>query len=184
MKLLLSEILEKANKATTNEERVAILKQHETPALRGFMRINFDHTVNMGLPDGVPPYKKPDNPIGYDHVLLENEYKKFYIWLDVNTKLSKIKKEQLFIQLLESLHNSESELLCEIKDQILDQRLTNLNFDFVKSVFPNSLPENDMRVKKIVSQPIVDIVQPEVQTKVEVEPPVKKGRGRPRKNPV
>ena len=141
MKLTITEILDKIEKAPTKEEKKALFKQFETNCLRGLMRINFDKTVSMNLPDTDPPYKKiTDKPIGQDHSLLELEYRKFYVWLDKNVELSQAKKENLFIQMLENLHYTEAEVLLLIQKQNLRHRYPSITEELIRELWPNLMP--------------------------------------------
>jgi len=141
MHLLISEVLDSFEKAKTKQEKVQILKRHETPVLRGLMRINFDMGVVMHLPEGEPPYKKvADIPLGEQHTKLEAEYRRFYIWLDPKINISKRKKEQLFIEMLESLHITEAEIIILAKDKKLQQKFKSLKEEIVREAYPNTLP--------------------------------------------
>lgn len=144
MHLLISEILDLVEKAKTKEEKVKILKQHESPPLRGFLKMNFHPDVFLGLPEGEPPYKKEqDRPIGENETKLYSEYRRFYIWLDPNTNLPKVKKEKLFIEMLEGLHISEAEVICLIKDKKLQKKYKSLKEDIVRLAFPQILPPKE-----------------------------------------
>lgn len=149
MQLLISEIIDQIDKAKTKQEKIELFKKHETPCLRGLMRINFDKTVTMGLPEGEPPFKKEDRPVGYQESTLLLEYRRFYIWLDSNQKLPKIKKEKLFIEMLEGLHHSEAEILCLIKDQKLQKKYKTVKEDLIREVWPQLLPPPVKEEKKL-----------------------------------
>lgn len=141
MVLLQSEVLDMFEKADTREEKIAILKKHEMPVLRAIMRLNFDPDASLNLPEGEPPYKKDVNkPAGYNETNLTQEYRRFYIWLDPNINLSKTKKEQLFIEMLEGLHVSEAEVLCLAKDKKLHTKYKSLKEEIVREAYPFTLP--------------------------------------------
>lgn len=141
MVLLFSEILEKVDKAKSKQEKLDLLKQHESAALRGILRINFDPNVVMDLPDGEPPFKKEnDKPIGYHETNLTQEYKRFYIWLDPNQNLPAVRKEKLFIEMLEGLHVSEAELLCLAKDRNITKKYKTIKEDLVREAYFGLLP--------------------------------------------
>lgn len=141
MHLLVSEVLDLFEKAKTKPEKVSVLKKYESPILRALMRINFDPSVKMALPDGEPPYKKePDRPIGEQQTKLESEYRRFYIWLDPNTQLTKLRKEKLFVEMLEGLHISEAEIIILAKDKKLHTKYKSLKEDIVREAYPVTLP--------------------------------------------
>lgn len=142
--LLQSEILDLVDKAKTRQEKVKVLKQHETPVLRALMRINFDPTVKMDLPEGEPPFnKEAGRPIGYQQTNLINEYRRFYIWLDPTQNLPKFKKERLFIEMLEGLHLSEAEVMCLVKDKQLTKKYKSIKEDIIREAYPQTLPPKE-----------------------------------------
>lgn len=148
MRLILSEILDMVEKAKTKEEKVSILKKYEMPVLRAVMRINFDPNVKMDLPEGDPPYKKvTDRPVGETETRLEMEYRRFYIWLDPKTNLPKVKKETLFVEMLEGLHHTEAELIILAKDRKLSKKWKSLKEDIVREAYPFTLPPIEEKKK-------------------------------------
>lgn len=141
MHLILSEVLDLFEKAKTRDDKLGVLKKYESPILRAIMRINFDPNVKMDLPDGEPPFKKQlDRPIGEQETRLEHEYRRFYIWLDPKVNLSKIKKETLFVEMLEGLHHTEADLICLAKDRKLSKKWKSLKEEIVREAYPNTLP--------------------------------------------
>lgn len=80
------------------------------------------------LPAGNPPYKEDAAPIGMSPANLRMEMKKLYVFL--REDLKPIKREQLFIDLLENVHPSEAKLLLAIKEQ----KLTKLYKKVTRSV--------------------------------------------------
>lgn len=155
MALLQSEVLDLVEKAKTKEEKINLLRVHETPVLRALMRLNFDTNVEMDLPEGEPPFNKESNkPMGYELTNLTNEYKRFYIWLDNTVNIPKVKKERLFIEMLEGLHPTEAEILCLAKDKKLTKRYKTIKEDLVREAFPYTLPPKTDK-KEGSSSPLV-----------------------------
>ena len=66
-RLLISEILRKVSNAKTKKEKVAILRDNNSTALRQLLIINFDDSVVSMLPEGDVPYTPNDAPPGTDH---------------------------------------------------------------------------------------------------------------------
>lgn len=149
MNILFFELFEKVDTAKTKLEKVNLLLQYNSPPLRGLLRINFDPNLVMNLPEGEPPFKKNlDKPIGYDETNLLTEFRRFYIWFDKDLNLSKLKREQLFVDLLEGLNYKEAEMLCLIKDKKLTTRFKSLKEDIVREAFPGLLPPLESKTKK------------------------------------
>lgn len=141
MNLLVPEILDLVEKTKSKADKVQVLKQNETPGVRGILRLNFDTNVKFDLPEGEPPFRKyKDRPIGYQPANLITEVKRFYIWVDPKQNISRLRKEQLFVEMCEGLHYTEAEVLCLAKDRKLKERYKGLNEDLVREAFPGLIP--------------------------------------------
>ena len=135
MKLGISEILEKASKLNP-AERVQFLRSHDSPALRQILQFAFDKRIEWALPPGRPPYKKSD--LLDQEAMLYSEMKKMYLFLKGgNPNLKQIRREFLFLQLLESLNPADSELLLSVKDH--EMPFIEITEDLVREAFPNCL---------------------------------------------
>lgn len=146
MRTTIPQIFEEVEKASTKEAKIKTFRAYDHPILRGILQINFDPNVKVHLPEGEPPYKKDKEiPIGYSETNLYAEFRRFYIWLDDKANLSKMRKEQLFIQFLEGIHWTEAEVICLAKDRKLQTKFKSVKEDLVREAFPNLLPA---KVKK------------------------------------
>jgi len=68
---------------------------------------------------------------------IRNEYQNFYIFCrGGNNNLSQIRKETLFINMLQGLHPLEAELMCLVKDKKLTDKYK-ISFDNVKEAYPD-----------------------------------------------
>ena len=116
----LHEILELASKQRAKAKKVEILQQYENDALKTIFIWNFDETVISVLPVGEVPFNKNEVPVGTDHTSLRREYKHLYNFVKGgNDGLSGLRRETMFIQMLEGLHPEEAEILCLCKDKNL-----------------------------------------------------------------
>ena len=123
MKLLISEVLQKVSNAKTKAEKIKLLNEHNTPALRSLLIINFDESVVSMLPEGEVPFTPNDAPKGTEHTVLEQEYRKLYLFFKGgNSSINQTTRENLFIQLLEGLHEEEANLLVLVKDKSLGKK--------------------------------------------------------------
>tara|TARA_B100000902_G_scaffold362852_1_gene381456 strand:+ start:408 stop:839 length:432 start_codon:yes stop_codon:yes gene_type:complete len=139
MKKLLPEIFKEANKLATREERIAFLRENESPALKDIIRIAFDKDVVSLLPEGAPPYKPDDAPEGYAPSSLYKRFRDFRFFFKgpVGNKLPALKREAMFVQLLESVHHSEAELVIRAKDRILHKKLMGITRKLCQDAFPD-----------------------------------------------
>ena len=136
MKLLMHEVLQKASNAKTKKEKIALLHKFNTQALRSLFIINFDESVVSMLPQGDVPYTPNEAPVGTDHSRLEHEYRGLYrFFKGGDNRLKNLKREQMFVQLLEGLHESEAELLVNAKDKKLHQVYKGLSTNVVCEAF-------------------------------------------------
>ena len=122
MKLLISEVLQKVHSAKTKAQKVKILQDNNTNALRSVLIANFDESVQSLLPEGSVPYEKNDAPLGTEHTVLEQEYRKLYLFFKGGSTIKQSQRENLFIQMLEGLSVEEAELLILVKDKALNKK--------------------------------------------------------------
>ena len=131
------EILELASKQRSKAKKVEILQEYETDALKSIFIWNFDETVISVLPVGDVPYNKNEVPVGTDHTSLRREYKHLYNFVKGgNDGLSGLRRDTMFIQMLEGLHPEEAELICLCKDKRLAEKYK-ITYDIVKQAYPD-----------------------------------------------
>jgi hypothetical protein len=109
---LITELLEDINADTSK------IEQYKT---NGALKLLFEHAFNpekkFNLPDGDPPFKADAAPIGMSPGNLHMEMRKLYIFC--REDLTSLRRETLFIQLLENIHPSETKVVLAVKDQKL-----------------------------------------------------------------
>ena len=135
-RLLISEILRKVSNAKTKKEKIDLLRKHNSNALRQLLIINFDESVVSMLPEGDVPYTPNDAPVGTDHTRLEQEYRGLYRFFKGGAKLPGLKRESMFVQLLEGLSAEEAELLCLVKDGKLNDKYKRITKAVISEAFP------------------------------------------------
>ena len=134
--LLLSEVLDLVSKAKTKDKKIQILRQHNTDALRMVIKSSFDPNIEWALPEGEVPYIANDAPEGTEHNVLSYEARKLFHYIKGgNNALSQSKRESMFVQMLEGLHESEADLVVAAKDKILHQKYKGLSANVVKEAF-------------------------------------------------
>lgn len=137
MNLLLSEVLQKVSSAKTKEEKIKILQDNNSDALRSILIWNFDESIISLLPEGEVPFQPNEAPKGTEHTRLAKEYRLLYNFVKGgNDNLNKTRREMIFIQLLEGLHREEAELLVLVKDGQL-QKKYRITKNVVSEAFPN-----------------------------------------------
>ena len=157
------EILELASSQKTAAKKVEVLKKYEHDSLKSIFIWNFDSTVVSLLPVGEVPYGNADEQSVYSGTLSENlsreasggesatgqdlnargktslrrEYQNLYHYVKGgNDSLSKIRREMMFINLLQGLHPKEAEVLIFTKDKRLTDKYK-ITFENVKEAYPD-----------------------------------------------
>lgn len=134
---LLSEVLAKVSKQRTKAKKIQVLKENESLHLKAVLIWNFDDTVVSVLPEGEVPYNKNEAPAGTEHTYLAHEWKVLYNFVKGgNDSLRSVKREQLFLQLLEGLHPDEADIICLVKDKNLTEKYK-LTQPVVEEAFPD-----------------------------------------------
>lgn len=151
-------------------ENPELLAQHtQNAALRMTFQFAFDPALKMNLPEGTPPFKVDPNPLGMSPANYQQEIRRFNIFTRPDAQLPRLRRETLFIQLLEGLHLTEAQLLLSLKDQNLPSIYPNLTADVLKKY--GFLPQE---LAVAAAPKSVEVAKEEP-----VEPTVKRGRGRP-----
>ena len=136
-RLLISEILRKVSNAKTKAEKIKLLQTNNSQALRSLLIWNFDERVISMVPEGDVPYTPNDAPVGTDHTRLEQEARGLYRFVKGGQdSLKSIKRESMFVQLLEGLAAEEAELLCLVKDGNLNSKYKRITKAVVQEAFP------------------------------------------------
>jgi hypothetical protein len=157
------EILELASKQRSNARKVEVLKTYSNDALKTVFIWNFDETVISMLPPGEVPYGDLNDQNVYSGTLsgnlsreatggesatgqdldgrgktsLRREYQNLYHYVKGgNNTLTTIRREMMFINLLQGLHPKESEVLILTKDKKLTDKYK-ISFDNVKEAYPD-----------------------------------------------
>jgi len=162
---LIFEILDLASKQRSKAKKVEVLQKYNNQALRMLLIWNFDESVQSALPDGPVPYSGYAEQTTSSGTLstkiteevrrmyeagsfslgasdtdgkttLRRESKNFYHFIrGGNNGLTTIRRETMFINLLEGLHPLEAEVLCLVKDKKLTDKYK-VTQDVVAEAYP------------------------------------------------
>lgn len=155
------EILQTVCKMRTNASKIEALRRYRNDALVSLLIWNFDDTVISVLPHGDVPYSKIEEmKVGNDTLsdtinkqlntnskfdvftsnaktTLRVEYPNFFNFIKGgNDSLSSIRRETMFINILEGLHPLEAEILILVKDKRLTDKY-NLPFNLIQAGYPD-----------------------------------------------
>ena len=133
----MNEILELVSEQKTDAKKVALLKEYECDILKSLFIWNFDDSVISLLPTGNVPYKPNESPLGTDHSSLRREQRSLYNFVKGgNDQLSTIRRETIFIQMLEGLHPKEADIVIAVKDKNLED-MYDVSFEVVEEAYPD-----------------------------------------------
>jgi hypothetical protein len=133
--LAISEIIENAGKLATSEEKAQYLRNYDSETLRYILELAFYPGVRWELPEGAPPYK-PTSYLDQEGRLYQESRTLSMYLLGNNPELGKVKREMLFIGLLESLHPKDAQLLIAVKDR----RVKGIDVEDINLAFPGLIP--------------------------------------------
>jgi len=157
------EILNLASKQRSNAKKVEVLQTYNEPALKSILIWNFDESVISLLPEGQVPYASAGEQTSYSGTLsakiedavskmqelnsnslgsmdqgkssIRKEYHMFYNFVKGgNDGLSSLRRETMFINILQGLHPLEAEILCLVKDKKLQTKYK-ISFENVKEAY-------------------------------------------------
>ena len=154
------EVLNLASSQKTNAKKVEILKKYEHDSLKAIFIWNFDESVISLLPEGDVPFfgdntmktttmseriedaikQMSDSSIGaidQKYSTLRKEYTLLYNFVKGgNDSLNGIRRENIFVNLLEGLHPLEAEIICLCKDKKLQTRYK-ITKEIVSEAYPD-----------------------------------------------
>lgn len=160
---LIFEVLNLVVKQKTNEKKIEVLKRYEDPSLKAIFIWNFDESIVSLLPEGEVPFFGDNvlktstiterigdavssmkggssdslGTIDEKHSTIRREYKKFYNFIKGgNDSLNSIRRETIFINLLEGIHPLEAEILCLVKDKKLQTKYK-ITKEIVSQAYPD-----------------------------------------------
>jgi len=130
------EILSAASAERTKVKKIQILQQYNENFIKAILIWNFDDTVISVLPEGeVPIQEKEDSDRPKSNI--RKEWNKFYNFVrGGNDAMNKLRKETMFINILETLHPGEAEILCLVKDKKLQTKF-NITKELVAEAYPD-----------------------------------------------
>ena len=162
------EVLDLVSKQKTKAKKVQVLKKYDEFHLRSLFLWNFDTTIESALPDGDVPYQSYDDQNTYSGTLttkmkediramhetgsfsmgvsdtqgrttIRREIKNFYHFVKGgNDGMNNMRRESMFINILQGLHPLEAEIVCLVKDGNLSDKY-NITREIVEEAYPDIL---------------------------------------------
>ena len=159
------EVLTLISKLSSDDKKVEVLQKYKDASLKSILIWNFDDSIISNLPEGIVPYSNVGQQNSFSGTLtgkiddavskmselgsnslgsqdqgfstIRKEYTRFYNFIKGgNDKLSSMRRETMFINILEGLHPLEAEILCLTKDKKLQ-----IKYKITKENVSNACPE-------------------------------------------
>ncbi len=145
------EVLDLVSKQRSKAKKIEVLKKYDEQSLRRVLIWNFDESIISILPEGEVPYADPEDQVSYSgtlstrlseeirtmhskgnfslgvsdqqgHTTIRRESKHFYRFIKGgDDRLNSIRRETMFINILQGLHPLEAEIVCLAKDKRLSE---------------------------------------------------------------
>ena len=131
------EIFEQIQKTKTIADRITILQENESYELKTILQGAFCSNIVFDLPAGAPPFTPSLLPAGILWSSMRKQLQVLPKLLVQNSAVNKIKKEKLFILLLENVHASDAEILIAMKDKSLHKKYSYVTPAVVAAAFTN-----------------------------------------------
>jgi hypothetical protein len=159
------EVLNLISKLSSDDKKVEVLQKYKDASLKSILIWNFDDSIVSNLPEGIVPYSNVGQQNSFSGTLtgkiddavfkmselgsnslgsqdqgfstIRKEHIRFYNFVKGgNDKLSSMRRETMFINILEGLHPLEAEILCLTKDKKLQTK-----YKITKENVSNAYPE-------------------------------------------
>jgi hypothetical protein len=136
------EIFDEFEEANTKKERMDIIAKNLSAVLVDVLKYTFHPDFQWVVNDIPDNYKIPQDVLpGITHDTLNNQLRRIYIVQKGHPtaeKLTPRRRNELMIQMLESLEPREAEIIAGILRK--DQGVKGLDYKFVKEAFRDMLP--------------------------------------------
>ena len=140
---MVHEILEAVDSEKVKAKKLDILRTHGDDSFKMTMIWNFDESVVSVLPDGPVPYQPVEGDVQASkeqgvpqRTTIRNAARQFYRFVKGgDDALNKIKRESIFINILQTLPQPEAEILVLVKDKALNTKY-NITKELVAEAYP------------------------------------------------
>lgn len=133
--LEIHEILDSLTAMRKKQDKIDFLRKHDSMALRDVLKGTFDPAIQWNLPEGAPPYEQENEDVSPSTLRKKHrDFKYFVKGLQISERLNPIRREVLFIRLLESIHPEDAKIVISMKDK--KQPVKGLTKKLVEEAFP------------------------------------------------
>ena len=131
------EIFHEVSSETTISKKIEILQKFDVNYIKSILIWNFDSSIISSLPEGDVPIEPKENPEIKPSSSIKKEWDKFYNFVKGgNDSMNNLRKEIMFINILETLHPLEAEILILVKDKKLQTKY-NITKEIISTAYPD-----------------------------------------------
>lgn len=129
----ISWILNFTNELPNDEERIKCLQSNDSGPMRLVLQFALDPNVEILLPEGDPPYTPNEEPNANKRLFQET--RKLYLFVKGgNNNLTQLKRESMFLNILEFIDAEDAKLLLAAKDKKLPYK--HITAKLVRKAYP------------------------------------------------
>jgi len=140
---MVHELLEAVDSERVKAKKLELLRTHGDDSFKMVMIWNFDESVISVLPEGDVPYQPVEGDVQASkeqgvpqRTTIRNAARQFYRFVKGgDDQLNKIKRESIFINILQTLPQPEAEILVLVKDKALNTKY-NITKELVAEAYP------------------------------------------------
>ena len=146
------EVFDLVSRQRSKAKKIEVLRNYDEQHIRRLLIWNFDESLTSILPEGEVPYADPEDQVSYSgtlttrltndvrsmhesgsfslgisdqqgHTTIRRESKNFYHFIrGGNDGMNNLRRESMFINMLQGLHPLEAEIVCLVKDGNLSDK--------------------------------------------------------------
>ena len=133
------EVIEEAQKKRTKAGKIEVFQKNDSWALRDVLRGTFDTAIEWNIPPGEPPYQPSEAHNHPTELIREHTKFKYFIrGFKVSESLNTMKRESLYIGLLEGVHPEDAKLVIDMTNKNAPKYITR---QIVEEAFPDLLKD-------------------------------------------
>jgi hypothetical protein len=134
------EIFKKVCELEDRDERIKYLKENAYKQVKTILQLCYNDKIILDLPKGKPPFESC--PEGREPAPISNVFRHIGMLVKGN-KISQVKKEKIFIGMLEQLPEEDAAILCAAKDgtitNLKNKKYRKITKSLVEACFPEIL---------------------------------------------
>ena len=139
-KTYIHDVFNEVCKLENRDDRIKYLKENAFKQVKSVLQLCYNDKIQLDLPKGKPPFTPC--PERREPAPIANAFKPIGMCV-VSNKINQIKKEKIFIGILEQIHEEDAAILCAAKDGTItnlhNKKYRKITKSLVEATFPELL---------------------------------------------